>query len=113
MKSQSGTSGQASVELVVGAAGLVVAGLLGLQLLGVGYAAVMASHASEAAAIAVANGQSPTRAARDAVPGWPERGIEVERRGGELRVTLEPPTLFRGLRGKLAISDRAYVRPRS
>ena len=46
--------GQASVEVVASAGFLLLAGLIGLQLLGFGYAVVMADNAAEAAALALA-----------------------------------------------------------
>jgi hypothetical protein len=93
--------GQAAIELFAGAAALVTSGLIGLQLLGAGYAAVMADHAAEAAAIAILNDRPPERAAQRAVPGWPARAMAVTRRGGLVKVTLRPPSPFRFLRARL------------
>lgn len=102
--------GQASVEVVGGTLALLLAGLVCFQLLAAGYAAVMAGHAAESAALAIANGHDARRAAARAVPGWPARAMEVQRSGGRVRVTLRPPTLFHALDGRLAITERAAVR---
>ena len=102
--------GQATIEVVGGAVVLVIAGLLGLQLLGAGYAAVMAGNAAEAAALAAANGRNARKAALDAVPGWPARAISVRAAGGRVRVELRPPSLFGMLGGRLAIVEHAMVR---
>jgi pyrimidine deaminase RibD-like protein len=101
---------QASVETVTGAVVLVCVGLIGLQILGAGYAAVMAGHAAEAAALAAANGRNARKAAADAVPGWPERALDVHSAGGSVRVTMHPPSLFGLLGHKLAIRADAAVR---
>jgi hypothetical protein len=104
--------GQASIELIGGAVAVLLLGLIGFQLLAVGYAAVMADHAAEAAALAVANGADPAEAAAGAVPGWPRRGLRVRRDAGRLHLTLLAPSPLRFLRGRLAITSEAVVRPR-
>jgi len=97
------------VEVIGGAMAVLLAGLVAFQLLGVGYAAVMADHAAEAAALAAATGGDPRGAAREAVPGWPAGAIDVSRRGGHLRVTLRPPSVLRILSGRLKITSEAVV----
>jgi hypothetical protein len=59
--------GQASVELVGVAGALLLASLIAFQLLAVGYAVVMADHAAEAAALALANRRPVAQAAADAL----------------------------------------------
>ena len=98
--------GQASVELLAGAAVLLLVGLLAFQLLAIGYAAVMADHAAEAAALALANGRN----ARAAVPGWPPGAASVRTSGGRVFVTLVPPSPLRVLRDRLAATGEAAVR---
>jgi hypothetical protein len=104
--------GQASVELLGGAVAVLLLGLVGFQLLAVGYAAVMADHAAEAAALALANGADPGEAAAGAVPGWPRRAMRLRREDGRLRLTLLAPSPLRFLRERLAIRSEAVVRPR-
>ena len=104
-------SAQAAVEVVAGSLATLLAGLVALQLLAAGYAVVMADHAAEAAALALANGRDAAGAARAAVPGWPEAATEVAVRGGTVSVTLRPPTALGFLRGRLAVTARAAVRP--
>lgn len=102
--------GQASVELVGGAVGLILMGLIAFQLLAAGYAIVMADHAAEAAALALANGRATSDAARAAVPGWPRDAARVHRRGSRVYVTLVPPSPLRLLRDRLAVTGDAAVR---
>jgi hypothetical protein len=104
--------GQASVELLGGVVAVLLLGMTGFQLLAVGYAAVMADHAAEAAALALANGADPTQAAAGAVPGWPRRAMRVRREEGRVQLTLLAPSPLRFLRGRLAVRSEAAVRPR-
>ena len=87
----SGRSGQASVELVGTLGALALAALVAFQLLAAGYAAVMADHAAEAAALALANGREPGGAARAAIPGWPRSAVRVRSDGRRVAVELTPP----------------------
>jgi hypothetical protein len=103
--------GQASVELVAGAAVLLVVALIGFQLLAVGYGVVMADHAAEAAALALVNGGEPDEAARAAVPGWPRSALHVSEERERVGVTLLAPSPFGFLRGRLAVTGEATVRP--
>jgi hypothetical protein len=105
----SGDSGQASVELLGGALAMLLAGLIGLQVLGAGYGAVMADHAAEAAALAIFNGRPPETAVRTAVPGWPDGAIGVDRTGDLVRVRLRAPSLLRSLRGRLTFEGTARL----
>jgi hypothetical protein len=102
--------GQATVELAAGATVIAFVALLGLQLLAAGYAAVMADHAAEAGALALANRRTVGEAARSAVPGWPRSATRVEIEGGAVRVTLVPPSPLPFLRRRLAVTGRAAVR---
>jgi hypothetical protein len=102
--------GQASVELIGGAVGLLLAGLVAFQLLAAGYAVVMADHAAEAAALALANERDATDAARASVPGWPHGAARVRTRGDHVFVTLLPPSPLDFLRDRLAVTGEAAVR---
>jgi hypothetical protein len=104
--------GQASIEFLGGAVAVLLLGLIGFQVLAVGYAAVMADHAAEAAALALANGADPAEAAAGAVPGWPRRALRIRRQDGRVELTLLAPSPLRFLRGRLAIRSEAVVRPR-
>jgi hypothetical protein len=101
--------GQASVELVGAAGALLLAFLIGFQLLAAGYAAVMADHAAEAAALALANRKPAAKAAADAVPGWPSSELRVRSDRDSVAVTLLPPSPLRILRGRLAIRGEATL----
>jgi hypothetical protein len=103
-------SGQASVELVGAAAAILLAGLIGFQILAAGYAVVMADHAAEAAAVALVNGGEPLEAARAAIPGWPSRSLRMSSDRGRIAVTLFPPSPLRILGDRLAVTGEAAVR---
>lgn len=96
--------GQASVELLGGLPALIVLGLVLLQLLAVGYAAVLAGVAAEAGALALASGQDPGAAARTALPGWSRARMRVAAAGGRVRVVLRPPSPI------AVVGDRLQVR---
>lgn len=104
--------GQASVELVAALPALLLAGLVALQLLAVGYALTLADGAAEAGALALAAGRPAKAAARDALPGWAEDEVEVSVRGGRVEVTVAPPAPLRALAERLAVTSSAAVRPR-
>lgn len=102
--------GQAAVELIGAAALLTIAGLAVFQVLAAGQTMAVADGAAEAAAIAVTNGEDPEEAVEAATPGWPRRAVELERRGGAVRVTLAPRTPLGILRGRLRVAAEAWVR---
>jgi hypothetical protein len=106
------SAGQASVELVGGCAALLLTSFIGFQLLAFGYGAVMADHAAEAAALALANGEDPARAAGAAVPGWPKKALRVRSASDRVDVTLFPPSALSFLRGRLVVTGEAAVRQR-
>jgi hypothetical protein len=102
--------GQASVELLAGLPGLVLAGLIALQLLAAGYSLTLADGAAEAGAMALAAGRPAAPAVREALPGWARQRVEVGVKGGELTVRLRPPSPFEALSRRLEISSSAWVR---
>jgi hypothetical protein len=110
MSARADEAGQASVELVAGAVVTLLVALLVLQLLATGYAAVMADHAAEAGALALANGHAAADAARSAVPAWPDGATRVRVQGDAVEVTLVPPSPLPFLRGHLSTTGRAVVR---
>ena len=101
--------GQATVEAVAGLPLLLALGLLGLQLLAVGYAAVLAGNAAQAGALALAGGADAAAAARDAVPGWSAARMRVRVRGGEVRVAMRPPSPVAAVSRRLEIGASAHV----
>jgi hypothetical protein len=103
--------GQAAVELLAGLPALLLAALVGFQLLAAGYALTLADGAAEAGAIARAGGRDPEEAARGALPGWAEDAVEVEAKGGAVEVRLRPPSPIAALADSLTVSSRAWVRP--
>jgi hypothetical protein len=110
MSTRAGIAAQASVELVAGAVVTLLVALLAFQLLATGYAAVMADHAAEAGALALANGRAAADAARSAVPAWPDAATRVRTEGDTVEVTLVPPSPLPFLRGHLSTTGRAVVR---
>lgn len=109
--SAGGAAGQAQLELIAGIPLLLLAAMIALQLLAVGYAQSLADGAAEAGAIAVADGRDPEEAARAGLPGWAESRTDVESEGGKVEIELEPPALLPGLSGHLGVSSDAFARP--
>ena len=96
--------GQAQLELIAAVPFVIGLGAILLQLMSVGYAQSLADGSAEAGAIALAAGAPAERAARAALPGWAGKRVDVEVRGGRVRVELRPPSLLPGLGGRLAVS---------
>jgi hypothetical protein len=86
--------GQASVELLAGLPALLLLAVVVMQLLAVGYTAVLAGDAAEAGALAMAAGHGPDAAARAALPGWARGGMTVRRAVGAVHVQMRPPRLL-------------------
>jgi hypothetical protein len=103
--------GQATVELVAALPALLLAALVALQLLAVGYALTLADGAAEAGALALASGDSATGAARAALPGWAADDVSISVEGGEVSVRLRPPSPFRAVANRLTVSSSAAARP--
>ena len=101
--------GQAAVELVAGLPALLLIAAVVMQLLAVGYAAVLAGDAAEAGALAIARGSAPAPAARAAVPGWARGGMRVQRGVGAVHVQVRPPRLLPWVGGRLWIRASAAV----
>lgn len=104
------SGGQASIELVAGLPALLLAGLVALQLLAAGYTLTLADGAVEAGALALAAGEPAEPAVLDALPGWAEKRVDVDVRGGRLSVRLRPPSPVPGLANRLASESEAWVR---
>lgn len=103
--------GQASVELLAGIPALLLAGVIALQLLAVGYSLTLADGAAEAGALALAADRRPRPAVRDALPGWSKRRVGIGVAGGRVRVKLRPPSPLRALSERLAVRSSAWARP--
>jgi hypothetical protein len=119
-----GERGQASLELLASLPLLVAVALAGAQLLAVGYSSVLAGNAAEAGALALAGGGDRSAvaagggsitagvaeaAARAALPGWSRAHASVAVTGGQVNVTVHPPTLLRALTGELEVGAEAAV----
>jgi hypothetical protein len=104
-----GERGQASVELLGALPALLLLGLVALQLLAVGYAAVLAGGAAEAGALAIAGGADPAAAARGALPGWSRARARVTVDGERVRVRLRPPAPLRAAARALAVEGEAAI----
>lgn len=107
-----GERGQASIEAVAGVAVLLLAGLVCLQLLAMGYAATVADGAAEAGAVAMVRDRPVGAAVRDALPGWAESRFSVTRSGETVRVRLRPLALLSDLADGLSVSSTASARSR-
>jgi hypothetical protein len=102
-------SGQAAVELVAGLPALLLVAAVVMQLLAVGYTAVLAGDAAEAGALAMARGAAPAMAARAAIPGWARGGMEVTRAVGVVPVQMRPPRLVPWVGSLLRVRASAAV----
>ena len=102
-------SGQASVELLAALPALLALGLALLQLLAVGYSAVLAGAAAEAGALALAGGADPGAGARESLPGWSRARAHVAVSGGSVRVRLRPPSPVRAVARRFEVTGRAEV----
>lgn len=106
MRSQ---SGQASVELVAIIPFVLLVGAVLWQLALAGHAAWLGANAARVAARARAVGEDEERAARSALPGYLQRGLEVDRhRSRAVRVSLRVPLLF-GLHEPLKLVSTASL----
>jgi hypothetical protein len=103
--------GQASVELVAALPALVLAALVSLQMLAVGYSMTVADGAAEAGALALASGAPPADASRAALPNWAEEDVEVTVGGGRVTVRLRPPSPLGSIGALLTVSSTAAARP--
>lgn len=88
---------------------VLVVGLVLLQLLAVGYAAVLAGQAAESGALAVAGGGEALAAARAAVPGWSRAHMQVSVRGGRVEVSMRPPAALEAVARRLEVHAGAAV----
>ncbi len=103
-------AGQASVELLGALPALIVLGLFLFQALAVGYSAVLAGNAAEAAGLALAGGVDANEAARAAVPGWSRARMRVAVTGGRVEVALRPPSPIDSVGRRLEVTSTAVVR---
>ena len=111
--------GQSSIELVGALPALLLLAAIVMQLLVVGYTAVLAGNAAEAGALAVARGGvagsgiaaagGASAAARRAVPGWVRGGLQVSAGPGAVRVRMRPPALIPGVSRLLHVDATAAV----
>ena len=101
---------QASVEILADDPGLLLAGLIALQLLATGYTLTLADGATEAGAMALAAGRPATPAVRQALPGWARDRVDVGVRGGRLTVRLRPPSPLGVVARRLEVGSSAWVR---
>ena len=104
-----GERGQAAVELVGSLPALLLLATVLMQLLVVGYAAVLAGNAAEAGALAVAKGAVPSLAARKAVPGWARSRMQVASGAGAVRIRMRAPALIPGAGALLHVNATAAV----
>ena len=97
------------MELLAGLPSLLLVAVVVLQLLAVGYTAVLAGDAAEAGALALAAGRPPEVAARAASPGWIHGGMRVRRSVGAIHVQMRPPRLVPFAGALLRVNASAAV----
>jgi len=101
--------GQATIEVLGALPVVLLIGMLGLQLLAVGYSAVLAGTAAEAGALALAAGGDARAGVRESLPGWSRARARVTVSGGTVRVRLRPPSPLDGVSRKLVVGASASV----
>ena len=101
--------GQASVEVLGALPVLLVLGLVILQMLAVGYAAVLAGTASEAGALALAGGGDARARVRESLPGWSRARARVVVSRDSVRVRLRPPSPLASVARRLEVTGSASV----
>jgi hypothetical protein len=93
------------VEAVAVVPAVILAALLGWQLVLAGHTLWLCAGAARAAARADVVGLSAERAARSALPRSMERGLSVERsEGGRVRVEVRVPILLRAWQSQVRVA---------
>jgi hypothetical protein len=103
--------GQASIELLGTLPLLLVVALGAAQLLAAGLCREYAAQSARAGAVALLQGRDPREAAREAVPGWSHRGVEVAIEGRRVTVRVRPRAALPGLAGVLTAESAADAGP--
>jgi hypothetical protein len=104
-------SGQASVETVALVPLVLLAAAVAWQLVLTGHTLWLCANAARAAARADLVGESPTRAARSALPRSLERDLSVTRLDqGGIRVELRLPLLLRSWKSPIEIAAASSLR---
>ena len=111
MRRPASERGQALVEVVGALPLLLLLGLVLLQALAVGYAAVVAGTAAHAGALALAAGGDARAGVRESLPGWSRARARVDVAGGTVRVRLRPPAVLGLLARELEVDSEAAVDP--
>jgi hypothetical protein len=97
--------GQASIELVAVLPCVLLVAAVVWQLVLAGHTAWLTAHAARAAARADAVGRDPASAARSALPGSLEPGLDLDRLPtGGVRVSVRLPLLLRAWRSPVRIA---------
>src|SRR5215208_135944 len=104
-------SGQASVEAVGVVPALILAALVGWQLILAGHTLWLCAGAARAGARAELVGDSPGAAVRSALPKSLERGLSVERSdGGAVRVEVQVPILLHAWQSPVRVAAVTALR---
>lgn len=98
------------MEAVAVVPALILAALVGWQLILAGHTLWLCAGAARAGARAELVGESAGAAVRSALPGSLERGLSVERsRGGAVRVEVRVPILLRAWRSSVRVAAVARL----
>ncbi len=101
--------GQSSVELVAALPFVLLAGAVLWQCALAGHTAWLAAHAARAGARAEVVDGDVRAAVRSVLPEGLERGLEIERRDGRVRVGVELPLLLHRWRLPVAVGATASL----
>ena len=81
------------------------------QLLAAGALREYAAQSASAGAVALLQDRDPEQAARDAVPGWSSRDVDVAVADRRVTVRIRPRAALRGWRGMLTAESAADAGP--
>lgn len=101
--------GQATVEALGSVPAVLLIGLVAMQLLAVGYSAVLAGTAAEAGALALAAGGDARAGVRESLPGWSRAGVRIAVSRGTVRVRIRPPSPLESVGRRLTVGASASV----
>ncbi len=97
------------MELLGALPAVLVLAFAALQLLAVGYSAVLAGTAAEAGALALATGVDARDGVRESLPAWSRAGARVSVSGGAVRVRLRPPSPLSAVSRRFEVAGEAFV----
>ena len=88
---------------------MLLVGLVGFQLLAVGYSAVVAGAAAEAGALALATGGDAKAGVKESLPAWSRARARIDVSGQRVVVRLRPPSPLAAVSRRFVVTADASV----